>query len=361
MKFSKVIAVCVASVAATRLRSSAPSPAPAAAPAGGASGAGDAPEVPVTTITMVLENVDYQNLTKTESGQVLVSKESTFNQVEDVMCDVVKKEVNKPMAAAAPGPAGSPGPAAAGPAPALLQLTRGPSPAAAPASAPAGSPISAPNKPFPRVHCSLSPLSKKDEAELEGKIKIMGKDGMKMVNKPEDLVNKLQAKNMVGTPTKFVAQIYADDAKKALKSIQDGLAEKVEKRMENRLGMRVEIRGMEVETKQVEQWAHDKCQPQFTKIVKEFRNAYTGVQVPKALFNACTDFMTKLSFSHDNVLNPADTRRCQQATLKFEKSWKYSKDLPKNLEDLCVDICEYKYGNHAPQCHITKGQKLQKK
>jgi len=366
-----VAVLCFSGAAATQLRSSgapvkfwlrggAPGPAPAGSPAGGPGGSEEAPDVPVTTITMVLENVDYYNLTKTESGQVFVSKETTFHQLEDVMCDVVKKEVNKPMApAAAPGPAGSPaGPAS--PAPALLQFARGPAPA--PAPGPAGSPGPAgPKKPFPKVFCTLLPVSKEDEAELEGKIKIMKKDGMKLVNKPEDLVKKLEDKNMVGTPTKFVAQIYADDAKQALKAIQDGLEKKIEKKMDKRLGMDVEIRGMKVKTKEVEQWAHDKCQPQFKKIVTQFSNAYTRFQVPKALFNACTDFMTKLSFSHDNVLNAADTRRCQQATLKFQKSWKYSKDLPKNLEDLCVDICEHKYGNHAPQCHVTKGDELEKK
>merc|ERR1719171_1013464 len=103
MQLAKVvIAFCVTGAAATQLRSSggAPGPAPAGSPAGGPGGSEEAPDVPVTTITMVLENVDYYNLTKTESGQVFVSKETTFHQLEDVMCDVVKKEVKKPMAPA---------------------------------------------------------------------------------------------------------------------------------------------------------------------------------------------------------------------------------------------------------------------
>merc|ERR1719161_1712675 len=184
------------------------------------------------------------------------------------MCDVVKKEVNRPIAAASPGPAGGPSPAAS-PAPALVQVARGPAPAPAPSGSPSGSPGPA-GKPFPKVFCTLLPVSRQEEKELEGKIKIMGKDSMKLVNKPEHLLKKLERKNMIGTPTKFVAQIYGDDAKKALKAIKDGLEKEIEEKVDDTLGADVEIRGMQVKEKEVEQWAHDKCQPQFKKMqVKE--------------------------------------------------------------------------------------------
>lgn len=114
------------------------------------------------------------------------------------------------------------------------------------------------------------------------------------------------------------------------------------------------IRKVSVIDHLVEQWNIQKCEKHLRSVVTEFSHHYTRRQVPVALYNECTNFMTKMSFSHDYVLDPVDTKRCRQATRKFAEHWNHGENAEeKDFEQMCSHACEAKYGRKAPTCNIS--------
>jgi hypothetical protein len=124
-------------------------------------------------------------------------------------------------------------------------------------------------------------------------------------------------------------------------------------------GIKPSLKNVEIESEMINQWNINKCEKHIKGIVDEFTLHYTRDQVPNALYNECTNFMTKMSFSHDYVLDPMDTTRCRRATKKFAKHWKYGKNADeKDFEEMCLNACEAKYGRNAPTCNIHVGKKM---
>jgi len=106
-------------------------------------------------------------------------------------------------------------------------------------------------------------------------------------------------------------------------------------------------------------WNVKKCEAHVKSIVNVFSHSYTKEQVPMAMYNECTNFMTRMSFSHDHVLDRMDTVVCRKTTAKFAKHWDVGeKAEDKDFELMCVRACEAKYGKAAPQCHVAAGNKL---
>jgi len=119
------------------------------------------------------------------------------------------------------------------------------------------------------------------------------------------------------------------------------------------------IRSVGMETKKIDQWNINKCEKHMRSIVKGFTRYYTRRQVPVALYNECTNFMTRMSFSHDHVLDAMDTKRCRRATRKFSKHWNYGDNAEeKDFEEMCFHACEAKYGRNAPTCNLHAGDKI---
>lgn len=124
-------------------------------------------------------------------------------------------------------------------------------------------------------------------------------------------------------------------------------------------GIKPKLKKFAMTTEIVEQWDINKCEAHIKDLVDDFTLHYTRAQVPMALYNECTNFMTKMSFSHDYVLDPRDTARCRRVTRKLEHKWDYGKNTEeKDFEGMCVHACEGKYGRNAPQCNIKHGDGL---
>merc|ERR1719223_1640396 len=97
--------------------------------------------------------------------------------------------------------------------------------------------------------------------------------------------------------------------------------------------------------------------------------------VPTAIYNECTNFVAEVSFSHDHIFDVHDRMRCRHATVKLSKEWNFGKGQPgpgpapapapapgpagANVDYLgfCAEVCEIKYGEDAPMCHVTEGKK----
>jgi len=116
-----------------------------------------------------------------------------------------------------------------------------------------------------------------------------------------------------------------------------------------------DVRNLDVTKAKITQWNIDKCEKHFTKMVNTFTLHYTRAQVPAALYNECTNFMPKMSFSRDHILDSGDAARCRKATRAFQKHWKYGKNSkPKDFQQICLETCEAKFGKLAPRCHVPK-------
>jgi len=93
------------------------------------------------------------------------------------------------------------------------------------------------------------------------------------------------------------------------------------------------------------------CAPHVAKIISRFSVAYTRAQVPHALEEACHLFESKMSFSGNHRITKWDKRVCKKATEKLMNTWQGGKG-DKQYDDWCHDICEWKLGKGAPQCHL---------
>jgi len=293
-------------------------------------------------------------LPKKMDGKVTVQKalrRSIEGAVKHMLC--------APLAGPAPGPA--PGPAIApvksmgAPSPAapvnLLRLKA--DVAAAPAAVRAMAPGPAPGPmacPHPKIHVAFLPGDKMRKKHHD-----------KMVNAAGATPRGVKVKVTVfDKPGNGV-----DDMKMAAKEIEDGLKSGVlqgtlELAVKAVTGKTPKMGGLGVKSAIVKAWDIKKCQGHMSKLVKSFTLHYTARQVPMALYNECTTFLTKMTFSHDHVLDHRDTNKCQKATANFAKKWKVSgkKNDPKHFEGMCVTFCEAKFGNDAPVCHLSGGDEL---
>jgi len=143
-------------------------------------------------------------------------------------------------------------------------------------------------------------------------------------------------------------------------SIGSGLFHKqIRKALHAVTGMKPKLRKVEMKMKQIEQWEVQKCEQHIKGIVQQFTLHYTRNQVPMALYNECTNFMTKMSFSHDYVLDPMDTVRCRQSTAKFAEHWNLGENArDSDFQMVCVKACEAKFGRNAPKCNLVVGDGL---
>jgi len=209
-------------------------------------------------------------------------------------------------------------------------------PAPAPAFAPAGAPAGPPKGPEVNIFVTFKPGRK-----MEG-----GKSTLVEVtflDQPNNGVNDI-ALAMPLIQSSIHSGFFKRMIKKALHAVT---------------GIHPQIRGLAMSMKKIQQWDVMKCENHIKKIVGQFSMHYTRNQVPMALYNECTNFMTKMSFSHDYVLDPQDTLRCRKATAKFQKKWNYGENAEgSDFEDMCHIACEAKYGRNAPTCNIQAGDGL---
>lgn len=212
----------------------------------------------------------------------------------------------------------------------FLPYVAAPTPAGA-APGPAPGPVMP--CPQPQVHVSFAPGKKRvlngpAEHPVIVKVTIFDRAG-----------NKLD--DMAGVKTELEQAVSSGELK-----------EKIVKAIHEATGVKPQLASLKVKTKIVKQWDFKKCGVHITKLVKKLSVAYSRRQVPLALYNECTVFRTKMSFSHDYILDPRDRSRCRKATRKFAQSWKLdkAKEDPKEFEPLCQRFCEAKFGDDAPQC-----------
>jgi hypothetical protein len=133
----------------------------------------------------------------------------------------------------------------------------------------------------------------------------------------------------------------------------------IKKVIEKVTGVKPKVKKIEIGMKTIEQWPISSCEKHIVELVKNFTLHYTRAQVPMALYNECTNFMTRMSFSHDYVLDPLDTVRCRKATVALERHWEYGENAKaEDFADMCHKACEAKYGPEAPTCNIEHGDKL---
>jgi len=124
-------------------------------------------------------------------------------------------------------------------------------------------------------------------------------------------------------------------------------------------GIKPRLGKVTMQAKAVEAWDVKKCEGHVKHIVDRFAQHYTRAQVPMAIYNECTTFMTRMSFSHDYVLDRTDTLFCKRTTAKFANKWNFKDDVdPVDFEEMCVHACESKFGQNAPQCNVAAGDKL---
>lgn len=172
---------------------------------------------------------------------------------------------------------------------------------------------------------------------------------------------------------------------------QGSLTNELKRTLEIVTGIRPKFGKVKMELVNVAAWDVKKCEGHIQRIVKQFQVYYTRERVPQALFNECTNFMTRLSFSHDYVLDSRDTAMCKETTAKFAEHWNFGQGTPapaapagpaapapavaappapaasaapgapgaaEDFEALCVRACEAKFGLEAPQCNTHFGDAL---
>lgn len=144
------------------------------------------------------------------------------------------------------------------------------------------------------------------------------------------------------------------------KAVESGVFKtEVKQALHKVTGIKPKLRKIELKMKEVEQWHVDKCEGHLKALVSQFSLHYTREQVPLALYNECTNFMTKMSFSADHIMDPMDTVRCRRATKKFTKKWKFGKNAEDgDFADMCVEACEAKFGRGALRCNVVEGDHL---
>jgi hypothetical protein len=223
-----------------------------------------------------------------------------------------------------------------------------PAPAASPAASPAGGPSPAPGPSAscagPKVHVALHPGGKMRKRHM---INQPANDAAK----PQTVLVKITLFERPGNGIKDMKKVKRQ-MKHALKTGE--LEERLGAAITAITGKKPKVSGLKVKAKAIAQWDIQKCGSHMSNIVKSFTVHYTRRQVPLALYNECTNFMTKMSFSHDYVLDKRDAVNCRKATRSFAQRWKVGKkDHPQDFQNMCVRFCQAKFGNDAPQCHFA--------
>lgn len=209
------------------------------------------------------------------------------------------------------------------------------SPFASPAPGPAVETVAR-----PKVHVALFPGKKMQKRHLLNSPPIHATTILKVTlfERPGNGINDMQ-----GIKQKLKLAVASGELHKSLAAAIHAVT-----------GVKPKLSAIKVTTKMIQQWDIQKCGSHMSMLVKSFTVHYTKRQVPMALYNECTNFMTKFSFSHDYVLDSRDAVRCRKATAKFAKSWKLGdhKD-PTQFEPMCQNFCEAKFGDDAPQCQLA--------
>jgi len=286
---------------------------------------------------------------KQTSGVTTIQKvlrRSIEDSIKEMFCTQTSSGPG-PAPAPAPGPVLLPTPNGAIPPPVNAALLSVPAPM--PAAAPSPMPMPEPECQTPKVHVIFSPGSEMKQRNV-------------MTNKPPV--------EFPPKTTKVTVSIFdrpkndENDLQKAAVVFKKALAtgdliEEMAEAVGKVTGIAPKFTGLKVKPATVKAWDIEKCENRMSKIIKTFTVHYTKRQVPMALYNECTNFVTKISFSHDHVLDHRDEVRCREATASFAKRWKLGKnDNPKDFNKMCVGFCEAKYGNDAPMCHLTGGDEL---
>jgi len=252
--------------------------------------------------------------------------------IEEVVRDVIKCTAAKASSAPASAQAGSP--ATLEPLPpqqqAFLQKVAS-APAAAAASAPGAAGI-----PDPAIFITFSP----------GKEVGSGRSVLVEITFTDKPNNGMDDVAM----TKPIIQRSLDNG---------SLVREVKAALEILTGLIARLGKMTMKTSNVDGWNVSKCKGHIKSLVNTFSHTYTKEQVPMALYNECTTFMTRMSFSNDYVLDRMDTVLCRKTTAKFAKHWNFGeKASGEDFELMCVRSCEAKFGKNAPQCNVEAGDSL---
>jgi len=236
--------------------------------------------------------------------------------------------------------------------PSKAKKSKGPAPAPALAPAPADF-----GPPIPQIFVTFSPGPERKAPHK--KVSLLSLPPHTPAPTPRSTIVEI---TFLDTPENAVDDVAA--AKPFLEwALSSGMFDqKLEEALQKLTRIPPKIKKVKIDHKhKIEQWDINKCETHIKDIVNEFSHHYTRRQVPVALYNECTNFMTKMSFSHDYVLDPMDTVRCRRATRKFAEKWNHGSNAKeKDFEKMCFHACEAKYGRNAPTCNLHAGDKLLK-
>lgn len=142
----------------------------------------------------------------------------------------------------------------------------------------------------------------------------------------------------------YKALLVAHEDKNKLRSSLEDSLKKV-------FGFKPEIRKIGITLTSMPQWNVAACAIHMKYLIKRFADEYTVNRVPYALYNECTIFTVKETFSHDMVVLPEDqySKKCQESTVKFARRWNFE-DGKMKFKEWCEDVCKIKYGPGAIQC-----------
>jgi len=117
------------------------------------------------------------------------------------------------------------------------------------------------------------------------------------------------------------------------------------------IGERPKLKSFGVKKKPIVLWNVTQCEGHLKSLVSRFARTYTRERVPSALYNECTNFITKMSFSHDYVLDKHDIAVCKETTIRFARHWDYAKNADDmDFKLMCVRACKGKFGKKSPRC-----------
>jgi len=362
MKAASVVTLCIllrrfaATAVIVGQAAAPPAPANAAAPAPAvASGPGAADVIETMEVKFEITNYNYYNLEKEMLLQLGALDASEMSHREDIketlfgelVADVIGKVFDDHLQKLGPAP--------------------GPAPAAAPKTPSGLAMLNMVGAPAPGI--AASPTAG-DDAPVN--VFVTFKPGDKY--KIEDTTSFLQVGSVART-TFVQVQItdnpttgsrLVEQAKVLIdKAIADNTLKrdlKIKLKKATSLKPRIIFAGEITKLRMIPEWSEVTCESHLEKVVRMFEVAYTRRMVPMALYNECTNFITALSFSHDNIHSPLDKKKCRKASLKFAKRWDFNKaswkyGTTKKHEQMdysafCHDVCEIRYGDGAPKCNV---------
>jgi len=381
MKAASVVALCTLfwRLAATTLTAeerfgaaAPPAPVVAASPApAGAPGPGAANAIEALEVKFEITNYNYHDLEKealiqlgaldaseishreaqsSAQGPIPDTKETMFGALVAEVIGKVFDDLLREELGATAGPAGAPAAAPKTP-PGLAMLNMVGAPAPGVAASPSAP--SADDAPV-NVFVTFKPGEKyKIEKETESFLQVAA------VARTTYVQVQITDKPTSGQRLVEQAKATIDGAIKD-ESLKKDLVIKLKEA--TKLKPRIIFAGQIAKMRMIPEWSEVTCESHLEKVVRMFEVAYTRRMVPMALYNECTNFITALSFSHDNINSPLDKKKCRRASMKFAKRWDFNKagwkyGTTKKHEKMdysafCHDVCEIRYGNGAPKCML---------